>query len=307
MFSLFYKKIKSNFFYDFLVSGNQTKTRLFPKSIIMKNTNKFLILFTAGILLYFFLGRWGFPIPGSPGRLHAQNPQEIPEQNQGTAPAEMNDAEYLAEAGKFRLGGDPTFWVLTILFNFALGVTLERIWVYRRDKANNSALVDLLSQNLNQMPLDESRLEELSANPGKNFGMEGRIASVSLKGWNNSMDAMREFATAAILAEKRALEKRLVVLSTLGNNTPFIGLLGTVLGIMKAFRDLALAGDAGPAGVMKGISEALVATAMGLGVAIPCVIAFNALNKIVEDRLSAAEEIATLLRAMKLTKENPTG
>ncbi|MCE9500034.1 MAG: MotA/TolQ/ExbB proton channel family protein [Leptospira sp.] len=58
---------------------------------------------------------------------------------------------------------------------------------------------------------------------------------------------MKEYSDASLKAERRFLEKRLVVLSTLGNNTPFIGLLGTVLGIMKAFRDLAAMGDSGPA------------------------------------------------------------
>jgi biopolymer transport protein ExbB len=75
--------------------------------------------------------------------------------------------------------------------------------------------------------------------------------------------------------ERMSLERNLGVLGTLGNNTPFIGLFGTVLGIMRAFADLAKnqTGGAGP--VMAGISEALVATAVGLMVAIPAVIFFN--------------------------------
>jgi biopolymer transport protein ExbB len=113
---------------------------------------------------------------------------------------------------------------------------------------------------------------------------------------------MKEYAESALIAERRGLEKRLVILSTLGNNTPFIGLLGTVLGIMKAFRDLAEMGDSGPAVVMRGISEALIATAMGLGVAIPVVIAYNALSRVVQDKISQSEEICTLLRAIRLNK-----
>ena len=76
--------------------------------------------------------------------------------------------------------------------------------------------------------------------------------------------------------ERLALEKRLGILGTLGNNAPFIGLFGTVLGIIKAFADLAQ--NQGPAGrrwSCAGISEALVATAVGLLVAIPAVIAYN--------------------------------
>ncbi|WP_457621097.1 MotA/TolQ/ExbB proton channel family protein [Persephonella sp.] len=74
---------------------------------------------------------------------------------------------------------------------------------------------------------------------------------------------------------KLALEKRLGILATFGNNAPFIGLFGTVLGIIKAFHDLGTATEFGVRVVMQGISEALVATAMGLFVAIPAVIAYN--------------------------------
>lgn len=71
------------------------------------------------------------------------------------------------------------------------------------------------------------------------------------------------------------LEKRLGILATFGNNAPFIGLFGTVLGIIKAFHDLGHSSEFGVRVVMAGISEALVATAMGLFVAIPSVIAYN--------------------------------
>ena len=69
---------------------------------------------------------------------------------------------------------------------------------------------------------------------------------------------------------------------TLGNNAPFVGLFGTVLGIIKAFHDLGATGAKGAAiqqTVMAGISEALVATAVGLAVAIPAVVAFNVFNR----------------------------
>ncbi|NPA13331.1 MAG: MotA/TolQ/ExbB proton channel family protein [Aquificae bacterium] len=74
---------------------------------------------------------------------------------------------------------------------------------------------------------------------------------------------------------KLELEKRLGILATFGNNAPFIGLFGTVLGIIKAFHDLGTSNEFGVRVVMTGISEALVATAMGLFVAIPSVIAYN--------------------------------
>ncbi len=74
---------------------------------------------------------------------------------------------------------------------------------------------------------------------------------------------------------KLSLEKRLGILATFGNNAPFIGLFGTVLGVIKAFHDLATSNQFGVSVVMEGISQALVATALGLFVAIPSVIAYN--------------------------------
>ena len=72
-----------------------------------------------------------------------------------------------------------------------------------------------------------------------------------------------------------ALDKRLGILATFGNNAPFIGLFGTVLGVIKAFNDLGSSSQFGVKVVMEGISQALVSTAMGLFVAIPSVVAYN--------------------------------
>src|SRR5262245_6633927 len=96
--------------------------------------------------------------------------------------------------------------------------------------------------------------------------------------------------------EKLALEKNLGVLGTLGNNAPFIGLFGTVLGIIKAFADLAKTQGGGGAGVvMAGISEALVATAVGLLVAIPAVVAFNVFQSKVRRTIVRIDAMAHMI------------
>ena len=207
--------------------------------------------------------------------------------------------EVLQEAGKFHFGSDPTVWVMILIFNLALFVVIEKIYLLKKNRGDNARLVMLLTEKLHSGVNPTELAGEAAATE---FGMEGRVASATLKGWAFGEHAMQEYTEASLIAERRSFEKRLVILSTLGNNTPFIGLLGTVLGIMKAFRDLADMGDSGPSVVMRGISEALIATAMGLAVAIPVVIAYNALSRIIKDKLSQAEEIATLLRAMKLSK-----
>ena len=89
---------------------------------------------------------------------------------------------------------------------------------------------------------------------------------------------------------------RLGILGTLGNNAPFIGLFGTVLGIIKAFADLAKnQGAAGRPVVMRGISEALVATAVGLLVAIPAVIAYNIFQGRVRRTMRRIDTMAHLI------------
>jgi biopolymer transport protein ExbB len=91
---------------------------------------------------------------------------------------------------------------------------------------------------------------------------------------------------------KREHERYLVVLGTLGNNAPFIGLFGTVLGIIKAFDDLRKDATGGADVVHEGISEALVATAIGLLVAIPAVVAFNYFNRRIRAAVTTTDEIA---------------
>ena len=214
---------------------------------------------------------------------------------------EGSETAYMEDVTKFHIGDDPTVIVLIAMFILAIGVTIDRILVLQKDKGNNVELADMLIGYLKDMPGNVEPLIE-KINQGR-YGMEGRVILKTLTGWKHGDKSMAEFAEAALIAERRKLEKRIVVLSTLGNNTPFIGLLGTVLGIMKAFRDLALMGDAGPAVVMKGISEALIATAFGLGVAIPCVIANNSLSKIIKTKVSNAEEMIRMVSGFRLAKD----
>jgi biopolymer transport protein ExbB/TolQ len=88
------------------------------------------------------------------------------------------------------------------------------------------------------------------------------------------------------------LRRNLSFLGTLGSNAPFIGLFGTVLGVIKAFHDLAAKKGQGPEAVMGSLSEALIATAVGLLVAIPAVVAFNYFQGRVRTRVAQAEALA---------------
>jgi biopolymer transport protein ExbB len=117
-------------------------------------------------------------------------------------------------------------------------------------------------------------------------------------------DAVEEVVRARTAEGKLVLERRLSFLATLGNNAPFIGLLGTVLGIMHAFANLSMAGGQVSAEVMSGISEALVSTGVGLMVALPAVIAFNWFQRVIKGRVVATESLGGELVAALRARES---
>jgi biopolymer transport protein ExbB len=115
--------------------------------------------------------------------------------------------------------------------------------------------------------------------------MEAEVVRVATQAAPGGQAAVEKAVASTIDRRRLEYEQSLFILGTLGNNTPFIGLLGTVLGIMRAFYDLAKdpkAAAAGASTVMLGIGEALVATAVGLAVAIPAVIAFNVFQRLLK-------------------------
>jgi biopolymer transport protein ExbB len=126
---------------------------------------------------------------------------------------------------------------------------------------------------------------------------ESQVAAAGLEQVGRGTDAVAEAMAGAKSRLRLDLERNLGVLGTLGNNAPFIGLFGTVLGIIKAFADLSRNQAGGAAAVMSGISEALVATAVGLMVAIPAVIAFNYFQARVRRTLGRVDTMGHLVLA----------
>jgi biopolymer transport protein ExbB len=109
-----------------------------------------------------------------------------------------------------------------------------------------------------------------------------------------SIESLNEAAQEGILKAKIKWENHLSTLATIGNNAPFIGLFGTVLGIIQAFHDLSKqasgqAAGVGASSVTAGISEALIATAVGILVAIPAVMAYNYFTRKLKIHLTMAE------------------
>ena len=110
-----------------------------------------------------------------------------------------------------------------------------------------------------------------------------------------SPDILTEIASDGVIRARIQWDKNLSALATIGANAPFIGLFGTVLGIIKAFHDLSQQAANGVQGVTAGVSEALVATAVGILVAIPAVVAYNLFQRRTKAALAEAEALKSFL------------
>src|SRR3954468_2315276 len=122
-----------------------------------------------------------------------------------------------------------------------------------------------------------------------------RVAARHARGGNHQ--AVAEAISSVIEKRRLQYEQGLFILGTLGNNAPFVGLFGTVLGIIRAFADLSTSSKAGSQTVMAGISEALVATAVGLFVAIPAVLAFNVFQRLLKRVIGRSNALAHAIAA----------
>jgi biopolymer transport protein ExbB len=133
-----------------------------------------------------------------------------------------------------------------------------------------------------------------------NRSAESKVVLKGLSDQGQSSEAFEKKVSAYAHAEKVKWERFSLFLGSVGSNAPFIGLLGTVLGILKSFADLGLATKGGPAVVMAGISEALVVTAVGLAVAIPAVIFFNICKRRVDRAMGMVASMVDLISAKDL-------
>ena len=157
----------------------------------------------------------------------------------------------------------------------SVSIMIERYFSLRKISALSRAMAEEFKKILRLQ--EWSGFEKLSE---KTSSLEGRALGYGLHFIHkNGPEGIDEIFNSFKTVERPELEKNLTVLGTIASNAPYVGLLGTVMGIMKAFNDLAVAPGQGNEVVMAGIGHALVSTAIGLAVAIPAVIAFNYFQK----------------------------
>jgi biopolymer transport protein ExbB len=138
--------------------------------------------------------------------------------------------------------------------------------------------------------------------------LETNVVLVGLKAYHKGPESVEDLIAGSLGQERARYERRLGFLATLASNAPYIGLFGTVLGIVRSFRDLASNMTDASASVMSGIAEALVATAVGLLVAIPAVIAYNIFRGRVKSSVTDCQMLARiLLSQLKAVDARPAG
>ena len=189
------------------------------------------------------------------------------------------------------VGASPILYLMLALSVVSVAIMVERSLFFFRARENLQRLASELCRALDRGDVTAAR-----ALVGSSPSAEAAIVSAGLLRLEHGAAAVEEAMSGASAVQRMRLERRLGFLGTLGSNAPFVGLLGTVIGIVQAFEQLQIAGAANGSGgamnnVMGAIAEALVATAIGLVVAIPAVAAFNAFQRRIKRVLGNAEAL----------------
>ena len=191
-------------------------------------------------------------------------------------------------------GASWVLWVLIFLSVASLAIMIDRVRVFRAQK---DSLVGLV-RDLHRF-LGEGNRKGAIARLTRSTNAESTIVLAGLAEWDHGKAAAQEAMAAATGLVRSRLERRLLFLGTVGNNAPFVGLLGTVIGVLGAFDALGqVSGSAtelAPEHVMGAIAEALVATAVGLLVAIPSVLVFNYFTARAAAAIADAETLGHVL------------
>ncbi|HEU0036033.1 MAG TPA: MotA/TolQ/ExbB proton channel family protein [Kofleriaceae bacterium] len=193
------------------------------------------------------------------------------------------------------LAGTGATWVLYLLIGLSaiqLALIIERAIAFVRSRAAASQRTRIRDA------LASGSMRAVALAVSGDRSLEARVIAAGAATADRGVDAVDEIMHSALVEEKLQLERGLAFLGTLGNNAPFLGLFGTVLGIIHAMADMSTAaGGQASRAVLSGISEALISTAVGLIVALPAVAAFNYFQRTLKTRSVSAEALGGELMA----------
>ena len=187
---------------------------------------------------------------------------------------------------------------LILMSVLSVAVVIERLWSLREIRATTLRLAELIMEPISngRKDLAIAICRQSSHSPAARI-----FLNLMNRQGEEHFEKASAFATEAMFEETQALRKHLWILGTVASSAPFIGLLGTVVGIIKSFENMALMGTGGFTVVAAGISEALVATALGLGVAIIALLFYNYF----QTRIGSLNGLFRIQVAKILQKLNP--
>lgn len=191
--------------------------------------------------------------------------------------------------------GGITMYVLLFCSILSLGVIIDRLANYwRKSRVKRSAFMDRIKDELKKKDLE--RAIEICRDLDAPFA---KVVLAGLEKTGRTEKLVSGVMERQITLEVGKLERLTSIVGTIGNIAVYIGLFGTVLGIIRAFHDISLAGTGGMDVVIGGVAEALITTATGLAVAVPSVVLYNyfsrRIERFVSDMELAASEVIDLV------------
>ncbi|MEI8176925.1 MAG: MotA/TolQ/ExbB proton channel family protein [Candidatus Omnitrophota bacterium] len=200
----------------------------------------------------------------------------------------------------FKSGGF-TLFILIACSIFSLAIIIERILYYRRrSRIKRLELMAIVAKEVEKGTI--SRAVDICTSADTPFS---NVVCAGLRLYGHNEVVISNTMEREITIETNKLEQYIGIVGTLGSTAVYIGLFGTVLGIIRAFADLSASGSGGVSVVINGIAEALVCTAAGLAVAVPAVIAYNYFIKKVDSFITDMELCTSQLMDLMTLKQNP--
>ena len=198
------------------------------------------------------------------------------------------------------LGATWVMWLLIFLSIIGVAIIFERIYYFFASRDDVRKLQEDLRLHLakNDIPGARERLSQ-----SKSF--QAKIVYSGIEVASDGTEAVEERLAGEAAVARTQMERNLGFLGTVGNNAPFVGLLGTVIGVIKAFHVLDESAGKVTSGLMTEVGEALVATAIGLLVALPAVAFYNYFQRLIRYRLTWADALGRDLLAY--LKSDPAG
>jgi biopolymer transport protein ExbB len=196
-------------------------------------------------------------------------------------------------------------WILLLISIILVAITIERLVFLQMQHADVRGLLRAIGQKVAADDLPGA----INVAQGRR-GMLARVLEFGLKRGDKNRADITDALSISLMEHLNALERNLPIIGTIAVISPFVGLFGTVLGIIRAFNDIALKGNSSPAVVAAGVAEALITTATGLGIAILAVVLFNYFKARIkaynQEMIVAANQLAEMLHFHNTGQAIPT-